>query len=501
MAPATGDWAGLALAGGRYRVVERLGEGGMGSVYRVRDANIDADVVVKVPRRALLEDPEFAGRFAREIRSLVRLAHPNIVRVSDVGEHDGLPYAVMQYLPGGSLEDRRAGGGPGDATAVVGWLGPVAAALDFVHAQGYIHRDVKPGNILFDAHGHVFLSDFGVAKVIAAAEAPAPGRRNSNTGTGMVLGTPEYMAPELIMGRAVDGRIDQYALAVTVYEMLCGRRPFEAATGTAVLVMQANTPPPPLGGSVRGAVEAVVMKGLAKDPADRYGSCAEFARAFEQAAIAAGAGTAVIATSDTAGARGRAACPACHKGLVLPNPPGGVEALRGRTFACPGCKARLRFGDDGQTLLPAEPAEPGAAPRTELLAGLPPAAATQRFTAPEMPAVSAGGPPAGRARPATMIESAPRAAPDAPGAADATAGDEAPAGPPPPVAWIAAGLAATGARRRGRGRRGPRGGEGRGRSTSSWMRPAGRCRSRSTASRSTAPRWAPTVSCRRGRTS
>src|SRR5262249_46080616 len=161
---------------------------------------IEADVVVKVPRQAMMEDPEFAGRFTREIRSLVQLSHPHIVKVTDVGEWEGSPFAVMQFLPGGSLEDRRpigAGGHPlpCEPKEVPGWLGAVAGALDYVHAQGYVHRDVKPANILFDGDGHAFLSDFGVAKVLSSSAA-AGGSRTAMTGAGMVLGTPEYMAPE-----------------------------------------------------------------------------------------------------------------------------------------------------------------------------------------------------------------------------------------------------------------------------------------------------------------
>src|SRR5262249_21645276 len=158
----------------------------------------------------------FAGRFAREIRSLVRLSHPSIVKVTDAGQHLGLPFAVLQYLPGGSLEDRFQGaaerGAPRDAGAVTGWLPAIASALDYIHSQGYIHRDVKAGNILFDAQGHAFLGDFGVIKALAAGETARP---KTVTNNGMVLGTPEYMAPELIMARPVDGRVDQYALAVT----------------------------------------------------------------------------------------------------------------------------------------------------------------------------------------------------------------------------------------------------------------------------------------------
>src|SRR4051794_3229983 len=240
------DWTGLTLSDGRYGISVKLGEGGMGVVYRAQDRNLDADVVIKVPRRSMLDDPEFAHRFAREIRSLVRLSHPNIVKVTDVGEFEGLPFAVMQYLPGGSLEDRQEIGADGrrlalDPGSLSSWLPGIARALDFIHSQGFVHRDVKPGNILFDASGHGFLSDFGVAKALASAA--EDWSRTAATGAGLVLGTPEYLAPELIMGDQFDGRIDQYALAVTVYEALCGRRPFEGASPTAVLVMHMTTPP------------------------------------------------------------------------------------------------------------------------------------------------------------------------------------------------------------------------------------------------------------------
>ncbi len=168
------DWEGLSLSGGRYLITAKLGEGGMGFVYRAVDQNIESEVVIKIPRPAMMDDPEFAGRFTREIRSLVKLSHPHIVKVTDVGSWEGTPFAVMQYLPGGSLEDQRpaAPGGqivPCDPRSVSRWLVAVAEALDYIHVQGYVHRDVKPGNILFDALGHAFLSDFGVAKVLASS--------------------------------------------------------------------------------------------------------------------------------------------------------------------------------------------------------------------------------------------------------------------------------------------------------------------------------------------
>jgi serine/threonine protein kinase len=165
---------GKTLAGGRYRVAALLGEGGMGSVFRAHDAHLNAEVVIKVPKPGLLADPNFAPRFGREVRSLVRLAHAHVVRILDVGEHEGLPFAVMQFLAGGSLRQRLEGSsGAGTAAALAdlaSWLPDVANALDYIHSQGYVHRDVKPDNILFDGIGHVCLGDFGIAKALAGAE-------------------------------------------------------------------------------------------------------------------------------------------------------------------------------------------------------------------------------------------------------------------------------------------------------------------------------------------
>jgi len=333
------DWNGLILAGGRYKITAKLGEGGMGSVYRALDQNIDADVVIKVPRLAMMEDPDFAGRFTREIRSLVKLSHPHIVKVTDVGSYEDTPFAVMQFLPGGTLDDRRPIGPdgqplPADPQTVGRWLVAVAEALDYVHAQGYVHRDVKPGNILFDAEGHAFLSDFGVAKVIASSP-ETKSTQTAMTGAGIVLGTPEYMAPELIMGEPFDGRVDQYALAVTVYEVLCGRRPFESDAKTKLLVLHTSKAPPRLNKLCptlpEGLSQAVLM-GLAKNPNERYRTCAALA-----AAVTAEAQNAV-APGD---ARVRLKCPACgNAGSVAA---ADFARLResGKHVACPSCKSPM----------------------------------------------------------------------------------------------------------------------------------------------------------------
>jgi serine/threonine protein kinase len=278
----TRDWVGQQLDG-RYHVTAKLGEGGMGFVYRARDARLGCDVVVKVPRAAMLADAGFRARFQAEISALVQLAHPHVVRVTDCGQHDGLPYAVMQFLPGGSLDDRRPRDPKGRPKPVAPrtlaeWLPAVADALDFIHTQGYVHRDIKPANILFDAHKNAYISDFGVAKAVAAGPAERPGL----TGSGMVLGTPAYMAPELVNGLPFDGRIDQYALAVTVYELIAGEPPFTGPSAMAVLIKQTTEAPPPLTEArpgVPAALAAAVARALDKDPRCRFPDCAAFARA------------------------------------------------------------------------------------------------------------------------------------------------------------------------------------------------------------------------------
>ena len=146
------NWLGQELAAGRYKVTAKLGEGGMGFIYKAHDGNLDTDVVIKVPRLSMLVERQFAQRFTRELRSLVNLSHPHIVKIIDVGQQDKIPFAVMQYLSGGDLADRLQDGrvSPDSLSA---WLPEIAGALDFVHEEGYVHRDIKPGNILFDKQG------------------------------------------------------------------------------------------------------------------------------------------------------------------------------------------------------------------------------------------------------------------------------------------------------------------------------------------------------------
>jgi len=275
----THDWIGQTLAD-RYHVTEKIGVGGMGTVFKASDTRLGAEVVVKAPHPMMIKDGEFAARFKREIQSLVKLSHTNIVKVMDVGVHDGLPFAVMQYLGGGSLEDRPC---PCTPEQVAAWLPDAAAALDFMHSEGLIHRDIKPGNILFDLSGRAYRGDFGIAKVMAEGE----DSDEKLTGTGSMIGTAEYMAPEMLVPsafkEAYNQRADQYSLAVTVYEMLAGRPPFRGRSIAEVAVLLATKKARVLherNPAIPKDVSRVVARALRKKPEKRFQSCQEFANSF-----------------------------------------------------------------------------------------------------------------------------------------------------------------------------------------------------------------------------
>jgi serine/threonine protein kinase len=271
---------------GRYHVLEQLGEGGMATVYKAYDTRLERDVAVKVIRvdqfaPAVLE--RILKRFEREAKALARLTHPNIVHVNDYGEEDGIPYLVMDYLPGGTLKQML--GRPMPWREAMKLLLPVAEALSYAHSQGIIHRDVKPSNILLTQSGQPMLTDFGIAKLLENEET------QTLTGTGAGVGTPEYMAPEQIDGRSVDQRADIYSLGVVLYEMITGRKPFQADTPMAVLIMQARDPLPRPVQFVPGLpeiVEKVLLKVMAKQPDDRYQDMAAFGFALEDLLVGQG---------------------------------------------------------------------------------------------------------------------------------------------------------------------------------------------------------------------
>jgi serine/threonine-protein kinase len=328
----TDDRIGLELGEGRYTILAQIGVGSMGRVYLARDHHLETEVVVKFP---VGDDPSNTGsdlleRFTRETRSLVRLSHPHIVKIIDVGAHQGPPFVVLQYLSGGTLKERVEYGPDGARSmppqSLRSWLLDVARALDFIHAQGHIHRVIKPANILFDEHGNAFLGDFGIVKALSGEGGVRPD--SSLTAPGFLPGTPSYVAPELVMGKPGDGRSDQYSLALTIHELLSGRNVMTGPTASATLVNQMNERPTPLSALIGGLgrrLSDALQKALAKDPNDRYPSCTAMA---EQILAHVPAGT-------WAGGRTFqpvALCPLCHRAIEV-NPDRSGQLLR-----CPRCR-------------------------------------------------------------------------------------------------------------------------------------------------------------------
>jgi len=262
---------------GSYKLVGQLGQGGMASVYRGYQEAIDRSVAIKIMPAELLHDPNFIKRFINEARTLAKLSHPNILPLYDFGEANGAPYIIMPLMAGGTLVDRIRRG-PMSPAEVVRILVPIADALDYAHSQGLLHRDIKPNNILFDARDHPVLADFGIAKYLESA--------SNLTGTG-IIGTPDYMSPEQARGEQLDRRADVYSLAVVAYQMFTGQSLFKATTPMGVIFKHVSEAPRPireLRPDAPSAVEAVVMKSLAKSPADRHQTASEFARALAVAA-------------------------------------------------------------------------------------------------------------------------------------------------------------------------------------------------------------------------
>jgi serine/threonine protein kinase len=255
---------------GRYEIRGELGRGGMATVYHAYDPHFQRDVALKILPRVFMHDEQFRERFIREARAVAALEHWAIVPVHDYGEQDEQPFFVMRYMPGGSLLDRiRQGGLP--LEEVTPTIERIAAALDFAHRKDVIHRDVKPANILFDESGDAYLSDFGIVKLTEATA--------QLTGSGMV-GTPSYMAPEMMQRGGITPLIDVYALGVTLFQALSGMPPYEAATPMGTALAHTTQPIPNIVDccpDLPGGIQAVIEGALAKDSADRYQSAGALA--------------------------------------------------------------------------------------------------------------------------------------------------------------------------------------------------------------------------------
>jgi len=252
---------------GRYQLEGLVGQGGMAVVYRAVDSVLGRTVAVKVIRPAFTEDPQFLERFLQEARVVASLDHPNVLPIFDFGDEKGRPYLVLPYLPGGSLADRMAGQ-PQPLPLVAAWTIQLAGALDAAHARGVLHRDVKPGNVLVTKDGRLMLGDFGIARLAEAT--------TRLTATGMVVGTPIYMAPELARGADASPASDRYALAVMVFEMIAGQPPFLGTNPLSVLHQQVHEPVPSIGERIAEAapaLDAFLQRALAKEPEQRHRTC------------------------------------------------------------------------------------------------------------------------------------------------------------------------------------------------------------------------------------
>ncbi|MEP6797872.1 MAG: serine/threonine-protein kinase, partial [Lapillicoccus sp.] len=260
---------GLTL-GSRYTLTDRIAAGGMGEVWKARDSVLGREVAVKVMRPNAADEPEFADRFRDEARHTASLTHPNIATVYDYGEDDGMAYLVMELVDGEPLSALIARG-PCDPGRVRSIVGQAALALAAAHAQGVVHRDVKPANILITPEGRVKLTDFGIASA---------GDSGGYTRTGEVLGTPHYLSPEQAVGRAATGASDIYALGIVAHEMLTGTKPFDGGSAVATALAQVNNAPPPLPDTLPADLRRIVMSCLDKDPAKRPDSAAALAAAL-----------------------------------------------------------------------------------------------------------------------------------------------------------------------------------------------------------------------------
>src|SRR5262245_34076669 len=264
---------------GKYTLESSLGEGGMAAVYRSHHPQFNRPVAIKNLPPTIGQEPSVRARFEREGRTIAAMNHPSIIRVYDIDEADGLFYMVMDLLPGGTLESRLREGGL-DRKWSADVIVKTAQALDYAHARGVIHRDVKPSNILLDAEGQPVLADFGIAKLVQGDGDP------NLTSVGMIMGTPAYMAPEQLTGQPPDARSDIYSLGVVLYQLLAGRAPFTGDT-TAVISGHLTRQPPPLRESAPDlplALDAVVLQALAKQPEHRFKSAGVFAQALRNAA-------------------------------------------------------------------------------------------------------------------------------------------------------------------------------------------------------------------------
>jgi len=307
---------------GRYRVLHRLGSGGMADVYLAQDALLGRQVALKLLHHRFAEDQEFVERFRREASSAAGLSHPNVVSVYDRGEWDGTYYIAMEYLPGRSLKAVVREHGPLAPSDAIDIAIQILLALRFAHRRGIIHRDIKPHNVILDEEGRAKVTDFGIARAGAS----------DMTMTGSIMGTAQYLSPEQAQGHAVTEASDLYAVGVVLYELLTGGVPFEGESAVTIALKQVSVqpvPPSQRNPQVSPALDAVVMRALAKDPAARFAGADELIAALQQARI----GVAPAPLPPGVGP------PATATALAVPPPPGEDATGRRRWWIAAGLAA------------------------------------------------------------------------------------------------------------------------------------------------------------------
>src|SRR5918992_5780826 len=267
------------LIGERFRLEEKVGSGGMSSVYRAFDPTLERRVAIKMMHRDISSDPDQLERFRREARAVARLNHPHVVTVIDAGEDDGAPYIVFEYVEGETLKERIRRLGRLPVSEAVAYAIEIGRALECAHANKLVHRDVKPQNVLIDSEGRAKVTDFGIARSLEV---------EGLTATGRVLGTTDYVAPEQALGDEVTAQSDIYSLGVVLYEMLTGEAPFKADTQVAVAMKHVRDPLPDIRmrrPEMSAALASVVEIACAKETANRYATAHEMVHELEQALV------------------------------------------------------------------------------------------------------------------------------------------------------------------------------------------------------------------------
>ncbi|GEM_PF-2734436 len=265
-----------AIIDKRYEVLEKIAEGGMGTVYRAHHVRIDTEIAMKILHPELARDREFLARFEKEAKTIAMLNHRNIVRVQDTGPVRDTCFIVMDYVKGESLIDmiKRRGKLPTDEAFAI--ASQVAEGLAYAHERNVLHRDIKPANIIVAESGKAIITDFGIAKAVG---------EKGQTKTGTSIGTPEYMSLEQVKGKELDGRTDVYSLGVVLYEMLTGKSPFRSESGVSTIANVLSEAPEPierLASDIPGWAVEVVKKTIAKDKGERYGSAVDFLNAVRK---------------------------------------------------------------------------------------------------------------------------------------------------------------------------------------------------------------------------